>query len=269
MSVFYNDNPIFLKECLTSINNSIFNSICEVVIVKDGDIGNELSTVFDNLQIHQNLRFKIIELHQNKGLGAALNAGIQECTYQFIARMDADDIVYPSRFIKQIEFLKSNPMVDIVGTFAMEIDAEGNHGNIRSMPISHDDICQSLWACPFIHPSIMFRKDKILAAGNYNPNFRRRQDYELWFRCARYGLIFANIPEPLLYYRFDHNTHKKQSLRLAWEQAKIGYIGSSSLNLSWWKRAACFIPFFRALLPPQAQHFLYRVLKRFDPRKTN
>lgn len=264
ISVYAGENPQWLYNCLQSLVNQDGYLSIEVVLVKDGNLNPMLDDVIADFS--RNYKSKVISLDVNLGLGAALNAGLVECSNPFVARIDADDLAFSSRLLAQFEYLQSHPMVDVVGSFALEIDSRGNEGIVRTMPVSHEQIYQNLWTCPLIHPSVMFRRDRILEVGNYNPNLRRRQDYELWFRCAKHGLRFANIPRPLLYYRFDRNTHKKQSSKLAWEQGKIGFVGSSSLKLAWWKRLACFIPFIRSFLPSGLQHVLYRLLKAFDPR---
>lgn len=181
--------------------------------------------------------------------------------------MDADDIALPDRFQHQLKEMEHNVDVDILGSFVEEIAWNGDKIGVRKMPIDHETIVSSLWASPLIHPTIMMRRSKILLAGNYDASYRRRQDYELWFRCAENGLRFHNLPVPLLLYRFGLHTHKKQSPRLALEQALIGYRGAGRLRMPWYQRAACFVPFIRSLLPGSIQHMAYRVLKRFDPRQ--
>ena len=82
------------------------------------------------------------------------------------------------------------------------------------MPIVHQDIYDNLFTCPFIYPTVMFRKSFLNKVCVYDENLARRQDYELWFRFASVGAKFANIAEPLLKYRFTSDTHKKQNMNL-------------------------------------------------------
>ncbi|MEG1951664.1 MAG: glycosyltransferase [Bacteroidales bacterium] len=96
----------------------------------------------------------ITNLSTNQGISAALNRGIQACSYSYIARMDADDIAKPHRFEKQIAFLKSHPEVDILRSNIDEfLDEETHIVSQIQIPISHADICKTIKRrCPFNHP---------------------------------------------------------------------------------------------------------------------
>ena len=264
VSVHYGESVRYLSESLQSVGDQTLKAD-EVVLVEDGPIGFDLLEVIESYRAELNIL--TVKLPQNMGLAYALNKGLKQCTYELVARMDSDDVALPFRFEKQVKAFHDDPCLDIIGSFVKEFDSQGQVGSLRTMPEHHDQIVKNLWTCPLIHPTVMFRREKIKLVGGYNVDLRRRQDYELWFRCAAYGLRFSNIAEPLLLYRFDCNTHKKQPIHLAWQQALIGYEGASSLNMLLWKRAACFVPFFRSLLPPWLQHYVYQFLKKFDPRQ--
>jgi len=265
MSVYAKEKPEYLSECLQSL---VLQTLLanEVVLVEDGPIPCALSAVIEGYR--DKLNIVTVKLLQNSGLAVALNEGLTHCQHALVARMDADDICLSDRFLKQTAFFDKDPSLDVVGSFVVEIDEQGKKGALRSMPVTHDEIVNSLWACPVIHPGVMFKRDKINQVGGYNIALRRRQDYDLWFRCAEQGLKFHNIPTPLLLYRFTQNTYAKQSVKLAFEQAIIGFKGASLLNLPIWKRVACFVPFIRSLLPSRLQYLMYLALRRFDPRKT-
>lgn len=265
LPVYSGDCPEYLRLALESFVTQT-KSVGEIIIILDGVVPSEIHDVVKSFT--GILPIRDLQLPENVGLGAALNAGLETARYQLIMRMDADDVNAETRVQAQIDFMDANPEIDILGSYAVEIDLFGKRGGLRKMPVSHHDICESLWLCPLIHPTVTFRKDRVLSVGGYNPSLRRRQDYELWFRCAQNGLRFANITEPLLYYRFDSSSHKKQSVRLAFQQGKIGFRGSSSLGLSIWKRIGCFFPFLRALFPVWLQHRIYRIVRVFDPRQT-
>ena len=135
------------------------------------------------------------------------------------------------------------------------------------MPLNHQDIYNNLFTCPLIHPTVMFKKYIVENVGGYDKTLTRRQDYDLWFKCAKAGGKFANIGVPLLLYRFTNDTHRKQNLNLMLSQAKIGFKGVRLLNQPYWKAIACYVPVVRSLLPNKIQHIVYKVLKKFDPRQ--
>lgn len=262
MSV-YNDE-VFVEEAIKSILPQLTNDI-ELLIIDDSstDRSSKILQDFES----QYLQIRLIRNEQNRGLGYCLAIGTEKAKGRYIIRMDADDICLPDRFSKQISFLEQNPDIDIVGGSAIEIDEKGNKGVTRQMPLSHEEILQVIWANPFIHSTVAFRREKIMKTGNYNAQIRRRQDYDLWFRCAKQGLQFTNLSEPLIYYRFTANSHKKQRLNQAIDQAKIGWNGCRMLNLPKWQYLAVAVPILRAIFPSNLSHLIYRSLAPFDPRK--
>jgi glycosyltransferase involved in cell wall biosynthesis len=237
----------------------------EIVVVADGPVTPDVEDILKGMV--PSLPIKVVRLEANRGLGAALHMGLSGCSFPLVARIDSDDMAYPHRFERQLAAFDATPELDILGSFASEIDESGRLGPLRTMPTSHADIVSCLWANPIIHPAVMFRRDKIIQAGSYDQTLRRRQDYELWFRCAEAGLQFANLAEPLLYYRFSQETHKRQRPSDLWRQALIGMSGSRRLGLPLLAQIGCFVPFFRSLLPIGVQHQVYIWMAKIDPRK--
>ena len=264
MSIFERERPDFLEKSLQSLVDQTYPAD-QLVLVWDGFVPKELTNVVDRFR--DKMEICDVKLERNQGLGAALHAGLSQCAHDLVARMDTDDIALPHRFDLQRTAFINNPSLDVVSGYAIEIDADGISGRLRTVPIEHDTIVQVLWANPIIHPAVMFKRESILFAGSYNPVLRRRQDYELWFRCAAAGLKFGNVPEPLIEYRFTPETHKRQSRRDMWQQGVIGFKGSRAIDLPLWKQLACFAPFARSLLPMSMQHHAYRIMHKIDPRR--
>ncbi len=266
ITVYNGDDPLHFKIALSSIVSSQTREPDEIVLVIDGDLNNELSNVVKKFSSLIGKRLKVIRLLKNQGLGTALNAGLLESTGNWVARMDSDDVSLPHRFETQLNFLKQNTEVDILGSGAYEIDLYGQKKGERRRRGGDAQIKKNLWANPLIHSSIIFSREKILSLGGYNPELRYRQDYELWFRAAQAGLIFDNIQEPLLSYRFDRATLARQTPVRAFEQALIGYRGCRRLDCPLWKSFLCFLPFFRAFLPLAVQLKVVEFFKVMDPR---
>ncbi len=264
MSVYAKDQPNFLKECLQSLLEQTLVAD-ELVLVEDGKITNELNLVINDYR--ELLNVISVKLLTNSGLAVALNEGLKHCKHDLVARMDADDVALPQRFEKQVIEFGEKKSLDILGGFAQEICLNGVVGNIRVMPSTHEDIYINLFSCPLIHPTVMYKKKSILNVGGYNPDLNRRQDYELWFRCAKAGYVFKNIPDTLILYRFSGETHKRQSTKNLLKQGQIGFSGVRNLNQPLWKSIAAFYPLVRSLLPGSLEHFIYKLSKKFDPRQ--
>lgn len=263
ISCFYKDSPAYLADALQSICNQTLLPT-EVVFVEDGPLTDELYLVIEGYQSKINL--VRVQLKQNKGLGFALNYGMLQCKYDVVIRMDTDDIALPDRFKKQIDFLAQNPQVDIVGTWAKDINETGEVIGERTYPTDHKKLYNIIWACPIIHPSVAYRKDAILRIGSYDINIPRRQDYDLWIRAAVAGLKFANIPEYLLYYRFTNQYYKKNGISVVWAQSKIGIRGINKVGGGLYAYLAVISPVLRALLPLSVVKILHPLTKKFDPR---
>ena len=264
MSIYKDELPLYFRDCLSSLSSQTVKAD-EVVIVEDGPIPTELHDIIEEYRVQLNIIS--VQLRGNKGLAKALNEGLQHCKHDLVARMDTDDIALPDRFEKQIFVFNQNSQLDILGGFAEELGSKGKKGVLRIMPINHEDIVSNLYLSPFIHPTVMYRKESILSVGGYNESLTRRQDYELWFRCASANFTFRNLSESILLYRFTPETHKRQSREMLFKQGIIGMKGVRLLQQPLWKGMVSFVPFLRSLFPQFMQHYIYKVLKKIDPRQ--
>lgn len=262
---YFKDCPSQLQKALDSLERQTLPAT-EIVLVEDGPLSEELYRIVDEYKL--SLPIKIVQLKENKGLGTALNIGLQKCSYDIVFRMDTDDICEVTRFEKQIEFLVANPNVDIVGTWTKDIDDRGEIIGERTFPTEHGDILDIIWSCPFAHPTVAFRRKPILKIGSYRTDIKRRQDYDLWMRAAASGLRFANIPEYLLYYRFTDDYYKKNNLKVAWQQAMMGYRGLRKLKVkSILPYFAVFTPVARGVMPDFLAKPFHTMISKIDPRK--
>jgi glycosyltransferase involved in cell wall biosynthesis len=212
-------------------------------------------------------RIKIINNASNLGLGAALSVGVDEARGALIARMDADDFSVQNRLEKQIRYFRENPDTDILGSFALDVTATGEPIGIRRVPIDHQDIVRLIWSCPFIHPTVMFKTQSIKRAGNYSKSTRRRQDYELWFRCVYAGLRLANLPEPLVQYHFSETTLKRNTVGRAFDQVKIGLKGCRLVDAPWFAYFGTCVPLIETCLPDRLRLRSRRFKALIDPRR--
>jgi glycosyltransferase involved in cell wall biosynthesis len=237
----------------------------EIVFVKDGPLSNELELVLGKFE--DTLPFKFVEISVNKGLGNALKQGLEQCGNEIVIRMDTDDICEPNRFAEQFNYMNAHPAIDIVGSWAYDIEGNDTIIGERKYPLKHEDIYRLMWTNPIIHPSVAFRKSKIIAIGSYDAEVVRRQDYELWIRAAFNGLKFANIDKFLLKYRFTDNYYKKNSTKVVYAQAIMGLKGARKLKLPKYVYLAVFAPVLRTLLPPFLVKPLHKLMSKVDPRK--
>ena len=209
LSIYYKESALFLRESLDSLFSQ---TVCpdEVILVKDGPIGDELDNVIDSY-VTRYPYLKVLSLVTNRGLGKALNEGLKYCSHELVARMDTDDIAMPERFEKQLAVFKKYPDIDVVGAWINEFeDNVSNIKSVRKLPELPDDIRQfAKRRNPINHPVVMFRKSAVLAAGGYR-HFPLFEDYYLWIRMLMNGAKFYNIQESLLYFRFSPEMFKRR-----------------------------------------------------------
>ena len=211
MSVYKNDRPEYVDIAIQSIFIKQTVKPNEIVLVVDGPISMELESLIDNYATKYSEIFTIIKLEKNQGLGNALRVAVVKAKYDWVARMDSDDIAASDRFEKQKSFLQENLDVDIVGGQITEfIDVESNIVGLRNVPLLSADINVYIKArCPFNHMTVMFRKDKILAVGNYI-DWHYNEDYFLWIRMFLAGYQFANLPEILVNVRVGKEMYQRR-----------------------------------------------------------
>ncbi len=202
MSVYKNDSPSHLKEALKSIlDQSLLPS--EIIIIGDGPLPESIHSVLREVVDKPSWNACFYQLEQNMGLGYALNYGIKKCNFNYIARMDSDDICLPNRFELQINYFKKHPNVDCISGHVEEFKGDINNVvSCRKVPISNAYVKKFVKRrCPMNHPAVMYKKDAVLAAGNYSVNMRFQQDYHLWIRMLANGAVLENVDAVLLKFR--------------------------------------------------------------------
>lgn len=134
-------------------------------------------------------------------LGNSLAEMVNQAQTELCARIDADDINRSQRLEKQVEFLQQHPEVSVLGSQVNRIDSQGiDHGLWTVYPLHPNDILHfMLRSCVIWHPTVIFRRSRILAAGNYR-DIPSAEDYDLWLRVAHHDRL-ANLDASLVQYR--------------------------------------------------------------------
>ncbi len=210
MSIYHKENASFFDRAMRSIWDEQTLKPSEIVLVQDGMLTKELYEVIDKWQKKLRDVFKTISLKQNVGLGDALNIGIQNCSYELIARMDTDDIALSDRFEKQIAVFQ-NKDIDVCSSWVSEFDDdEAIITSYRKLPEDHSEIVKfAKMRCPINHPAVMYKKQMVENAGGYK-RMMWLEDYYLWVRMIMNGAKFYNIQEPLVSMRAGYGQLKRR-----------------------------------------------------------
>lgn len=232
ISVYKKEKAEYLKQALQSVINQTLKPT-EVVIVKDGFLTKELDECIEDFQRQHPKLFKILTFKKNRGLGLALRDGVKACKYEYIARMDSDDISKPDRFDKQFKYIQKHPETTLLGTWITEFSKdEKKPDTITQLPCNHLEITKfAKRRNPFRHMTVIYKKQAVIDSGNYRA-FLWFEDYDLWIRMLQKGYITANIPEYLVNVRADKDMfarrggwqYLKQDLRFQKYLKEINFI---------------------------------------------
>lgn len=207
--VYGKDNADHFKIAMESIMNQT-TPPNEIVLVVDGPVPELIQKVIQDIQSKCEY-LKIVYLKNNVGHGEARRMAINQCTYNLIAIMDADDICVPGRFEQQLKCFRGDMGLSVVGgNIAEFIDNVNNIVGIRKVP--EDDLKIKNYLkkrCPFNQVTVMFRKDAILEAGGYI-DWYCNEDYYLWIRMMQKGFKFRNINETLCYVRVGRDMYQRR-----------------------------------------------------------
>ncbi len=210
MSVYAKDKPKYILEALESILNQSLPAK-QIVIVVDGPVGEEITETLNNLK-DRNSIIEIYPLENNVGLGNALKYGSEKCQYDYIARMDSDDIAIHDRFEKQMKCFEDDNELGVVGSNGQEFfENLDNMANIKAVPETHEEIVDFMKSrCPFCHMSVMMKKQALIDAGGYQ-DWYYAEDWYLWIRMYLAGVKFYNIQENLMFIRINYDTFERRS----------------------------------------------------------
>jgi glycosyltransferase involved in cell wall biosynthesis len=189
----------FLARAIESVLRQTYESF-ELLVIDDGSTDSSRQIAIEKARTDPRV---IVLDTEHRGIAHALNTGMNAARGRYAARMDADDVSDPSRLEKQIAFMESHPECVAVGANVDVIDADDETIGFISFPPEHAQIVQALitGATPSLaHPTIMMRKEAVLAAGAYREADVPSEDLDLWLRLIEFGQM-ANLSEPLLRYR--------------------------------------------------------------------
>lgn len=269
MSVYAKEESDYLRFALKSmVEQTCFPG--EIVVVKDGPLTNDLEDVLKEYDFAFPGLLKYVEYENNQGLGYALSQGIVACSNELVARMDSDDYSTPNRMEVQLSEFKRDENLDMLGSQVTEfIDSLDNVLSVSKLPLFETDILKySKRRNPFRHTPMVYKKSKVLAAGNYSSSFLYFEDWDLFNRMISQGCRGRNVDQSLVFVRATPDFFSRRGgteyLRYIWkfkrEQLRRGYFSFGDFCASFFPHAAV------CLMPNSLRSFVYTNLLR---KKTN
>jgi glycosyltransferase involved in cell wall biosynthesis len=205
-SAFYNTGTIIL-DMVRSVFAQTFKD-WELILLDDGSTDNTLAIV---KQI-DDPRIRIESNKRNMGAAVSLNRLTCLARGKYIARMDSDDMCSPLRIQKQLEVIESDANTDVVGTGILYLNSDVQPVGYALPPFEHNEICCEPYRCIHIcHGSLLAKKEWFLK-NKYNEKLSRSIDYELFLRTYM-NSKFANVQEPLYFYRLEQSYSLKKQFK--------------------------------------------------------
>jgi glycosyltransferase involved in cell wall biosynthesis len=259
ISVYKNDNSVYLNEALLSIwDKQIFKPF-QVVLIQDGIVSESLRDIISHWRQKLNEKLVFIENTENIGLTKSLNKGLKYCSGDFIARMDSDDISCHDRFKLQIEFFNKNKDIDVLGGSMQEFSQNNELLFVRKYPTSNVEVIRQISiSSPLCHPAVMFRR-RVFDEGNYyNERYITSQDIDLWFHLILKGYKISNIENIILLFRVNDDLVKRRNITKGINEFRIYIKGIIKLYGFSYRLVYPLIRFFFRLMPDFIIKYVYQ-----------
>lgn len=215
LPVYAGDRPEYFRRAVESVTVDQTLAPTELVVVRDGPVGEGLASVLDAAvagRLTGGVPVRLVALETNVGLARALEAGLDACAHEVVARADADDISLPGRFAAQVPLVADG--VDLLSAAVVEFTAdESEAGLVRAWPTDAAAIARlARFQDPFNHPAVVYRRSAVRAAGGYR-HLDKLEDYWLFARMVQAGARVANVAEPLVRYRVGAGAYARRGGR--------------------------------------------------------
>lgn len=192
----------YLKDAIESILKQTYTDF-EFLIINDCSCDNSEETI----KSFSDERIRLVNNETNLGQTRSLNKGLSLARGRYIARIDADDLAFPSWLFKNLTALQVNPQTAVVSCKAVVIDETNKIQKVLTTPCDYDDmVLRSLLATPLNHVGSLYKTDVITSLGGYDEHFRIAADFELWSKLIRNHIRLASTDELLVAIRVHNNS---------------------------------------------------------------
>lgn len=192
----------FLPEAIDSVRAQTLPH-WELLLIDDGSTDGSGAIIDAAVRLDPG-RIRVLR-HANCGMGESLNRGMQAARSEWIARMDADDVMFPERLARQWAFAQAHPDVRVTSCLATYLNADGQRFGKTAAHLltaaDFDRACAQGEAIGLLHPGVLMRRSAVLSVGGYRGQFWPADDIDLWARLAEAGHRIQVQPEVLMAYR--------------------------------------------------------------------
>lgn len=201
----------FIGEAILSILNQTYKNF-ELIIIEDSSIDNTLAEI----EKWKDQRIRLFCNEKNRGISYSTNRGIALSKGEYIALLDDDDIAEPERLSIQVEYMRKNTDIDIVGGRYMEIDEEGNIIQYCNEPRNNPKYIKVMLLFHFMdfaNGSVMIRKEFIEKNHlSFQENCYGMQDFRFYIESSKIGSI-SSVNQFVMRHRIHENNESKRRRR--------------------------------------------------------
>lgn len=261
MAVYAGDRLRFVREAVESILTQTY-SPTDLYVFQDGPVSQEIHA-FLRAIVADRGNCWVIENPKNRGLAVCLNAliDIVRDDYDYLARMDADDISEPDRIASQVLFMQQHPEIDVLGGGIVDIDESGREIKRVDYPITHEEILGLFRKRnPMAHVTVMFRKTYFQKAGLYPPV--ALEDALYWMQGMIAGCRFHNLSNHLVKVRrTDDFLMRRSGWRKGWQELRVKVLINRRLQLGVLSQLYAVAMFGVQISPLSVKKALYNSLR--------
>ncbi len=260
----YNEKREFLEKAINSIIAQTYAD-WELLLIDDGSTLSETHETLSSFE-QKDGRIVVVRRH-HEGLVKTLNYGVSVAKTDLVFRHDQDDWSVPDRFKKQVEFMKNNPSVVLLGSRAQYCHEDGRKLWETRFPTEHKQILEYFPKNPFCHGAVCYRKSIVSDLGGYREEAEHVEDLDLFWRMSK-AYKTSNLKEVLYFRRFKRSSDSAVFADKAFVndekvRASMGVSGSSE-NVD---RVSCELRIYDKWL--LAGYYKDAFCKYFDVLKSN
>ena len=265
LTVYQNDRLPAFQAALESLYNQSLDDL-DIFVQEDGPVDSQIHTYLEGELQHQNIEFLGVR-SENKGFDYSLNELIDKTMqlgYDYLARMDSDDISTPSRLEMQLEFMQSHPEVDVCGTFIEEFGEDMDYTKLVRYPLGHRAMLNFFQKrLPIAHVSAFFRRSYFDKAGLYQTQGHwNNGDTLMWMKGFAANCQFANIEHIGVKVRVNRDFFgRRGGLKKAWYDFKNRLIVNRTLGFGPLAYGYACATFVVNLLPSTMKKYAYKYLR--------
>ncbi len=198
-----------IGETIESVLGQTYKNI-QFIIVDDGSTDGSCEVI----ESFQDERMEVYRLESNRHICYATNYGVEKVRGEYLARIDSDDVWYPDKLSRQVEFLKGSEQYKICFSWIDLIDTDGNNINDGNAELLHlfeteftgqEDCLLTFFLIGncLSHPSVLMETEVMRAVGGFNPGYMQSHDFDYWIRIAKRYPLYVMKERLLAMRRFD------------------------------------------------------------------